>query len=54
MLACLVAAVAAPTPANAQQQPQDEELAVGQQVFEELKRKGEIIESSPSTTSCSP
>ena len=33
--------------ASAQQQNQDEELQLGQEVFNELKAKGEIIESSP-------
>ncbi|HKW41568.1 MAG TPA: M48 family metallopeptidase [Gemmatimonadales bacterium] len=35
------------TPASAQQTPQDEELTVGQATFDELKARGEIIESSP-------
>jgi predicted Zn-dependent protease len=34
-------------PAAAQQQDQDEEVQMGQEVFNELKAKGEIIESSP-------
>jgi predicted Zn-dependent protease len=34
-------------PAAAQQQNQDEEVQMGQEVFNELKAKGEIIESSP-------
>lgn len=33
--------------ASAQQQNQDEEVQLGQEVFNELKAKGEIIESSP-------
>jgi beta-barrel assembly-enhancing protease len=33
--------------ASAQQQSQDEEVQLGQEVFNELKAKGEIIESSP-------
>lgn len=33
--------------AHAQQQNQDEEVQLGQEVFNELKAKGEIIESSP-------
>ena len=41
MLACLVPA------RNVGQTAQDEELAVGQATFEELKARGEIIESSP-------
>jgi predicted Zn-dependent protease len=42
---CLAAA-AAYAPAQ-QQQNQDEEVQMGQEVFNELKAKGEIIESSP-------
>src|SRR5271169_2855555 len=34
-------------PAVAQQQNQDEEVQMGQEVFNELKAKGEIVESSP-------
>ena len=34
-------------PSAAQQQDQDEELQLGQEVFNELKAKAEIIESSP-------
>ena len=33
--------------ASAQDQNQDEEVQMGQEVFNELKAKGEIIESSP-------
>src|SRR5215469_6295590 len=33
--------------AAAQQQNQDEEVQMGQEVFNELKAKGEIVESSP-------
>src|SRR5579864_2393244 len=40
---CLVAVVNA----AAQQQDQDEEVQLGQEVFNELKAKGEIVESSP-------
>lgn len=40
---CMVSAV----PAPAQQQNQDEEVQMGQEVFNELKAKGEIVESSP-------
>jgi predicted Zn-dependent protease len=40
---CLAAAVNL----AAQQQDQDEEVQLGQEVFNELKAKGEIIESSP-------
>jgi predicted Zn-dependent protease len=45
-LVCLTLAPVA-TRANAQQKPQDAELEIGQEVFNELKTKGEIIESSP-------
>ncbi len=38
---------AAGIPVAAQQQDQDEEVQMGQEVFNELKAKGEIIESSP-------
>src|ERR1700692_4798870 len=38
---------AAGLPAAAQQQSQDQEVQMGQEVFNELKAKGEIIESSP-------
>ena len=41
---CLPAVI---IPATAQQQNQDEEVQMGQEVFNELKAKGEIIESSP-------
>jgi predicted Zn-dependent protease len=43
---CLVAVAISGTPPQ-QQQSQDEELQLGQEVFNELKAKGEIIESSP-------
>src|SRR6185295_6441413 len=54
-LACLVGSLpAAAPPPGAEQQPrgaepgsQDPELAIGKEVFNELKAKGEIIESSP-------
>jgi predicted Zn-dependent protease len=46
-LAGLVPAVYAAPPAKSQTPAQDEELAVGQHVFDQLKAKGEIIESSP-------
>jgi beta-barrel assembly-enhancing protease len=39
--------LAAAANAAAQQQNQDEEVQMGQEVFNELKAKGEIIESSP-------
>ena len=47
VLACLTLAVKAATPENAKGQPQDQELAIGEEVFNELKAKGEIVESSP-------
>lgn len=40
--------------AYAQQQNQDEEVPLGQEVFNELKAKGEIIESSPLYDQLSP
>jgi len=43
---CLAAVVNA-KPLAAQSQNQDEEVQMGQEVFNELKAKGEIIESSP-------
>jgi predicted Zn-dependent protease len=43
---CLVAMVI-PAPSVGQEQGQDDELQMGQEVFNELKAKGEIIESSP-------
>ncbi|SRR6266542_1228701 len=53
-LVCLAPAVSVATPQRAdqqaqgaEQQPQDPELAIGQGVFNELKAKKEIIESSP-------
>ncbi len=46
-LACWVPAANATTSARAAPPAQDEELAVGQEVFNQLKAKGEIIESSP-------
>ncbi len=46
-LACLMPALRAATPADLEQKPQDPELAIGKEVFNELKAKGEIIESSP-------
>lgn len=44
---CLSAIASAPPPSAAQGQSQDEELQLGQEVFDELKAKGEIVESSP-------
>jgi len=46
-LAFLVPALHAATPADPEQKTQDPELAIGQEVFNELKAKGEIVESSP-------
>ena len=45
--ACLAPAAGDATQAKAKAQPEDEELAVGQEFFNQLKAKGEIIESSP-------
>src|SRR6266478_4225277 len=44
---CLVAGVITGGQSAAAGQNQDEELQMGQEVFNELKAKGEIIESSP-------
>ncbi|MGP0018305.1 MAG: M48 family metalloprotease [Candidatus Sulfotelmatobacter sp.] len=44
---CLLVVGTATTPLAAQAQDQDEEVQLGQEVFDELKAKGEIIESSP-------
>jgi predicted Zn-dependent protease len=44
---CVVMFGIAGVPAAAQGQNQDEEVQMGQEVFNELKAKGEIIESSP-------
>ncbi len=44
---CLLGVGIATTPLAAQAQNQDEELQLGQEVFNELKAKAEIIESSP-------
>jgi len=44
---CLVALESAAIPLWAQQSSQDPELQMGQEVFEGLKAKGEIVESSP-------
>jgi predicted Zn-dependent protease len=45
-LACLLLGVNT-APAAAQQQAEDQELQIGQEVFNQLKAKAEIIESSP-------
>jgi predicted Zn-dependent protease len=44
---CLVGLAGATIPLRAQGSNQDVELQIGQEVFNELKAKGEIIESSP-------
>ena len=44
---CLVAVGAARAPLPAKDSNQDEEVQLGQEVFNELKAKGEIVESSP-------
>src|SRR5262249_34507233 len=46
-LVCLMPVLRAATPAEPQQERQDPEVQIGQEVFNELKAKGEIIESSP-------
>jgi predicted Zn-dependent protease len=46
-LACLVPALSAATPADPEQKPEDPELTIGKEVFNELKAKGEIVETSP-------
>ncbi len=43
---CLLGIGIATTPLAGQAQDQDEEVQLGQEVFNELKAKGEIIESS--------
>jgi len=44
---CLAGVGSARTPLTVQGDNQDEELQMGQEVFNELKEKGEIVESSP-------
>jgi predicted Zn-dependent protease len=44
---CLILPTFAMAQALAQTQPRDEEVQMGQEVFNELKAKGEIVESSP-------
>src|SRR5271157_5913715 len=44
---CFAGVGIAQTPSASQGQNQDEEMQMGQEVFNELKAKGEIIESSP-------
>jgi len=46
-LAFLVPALHAAMPGDPEQKAQDPELEIGQEVFNELKAKGEIVESSP-------
>src|SRR5262249_26828142 len=46
-LVCLMPVLRAATPAEPEQKPQDPEGQIRQEVFNELKGKGEIIESSP-------
>jgi len=46
-LACQLHAVQAAPPAEAEGKRQDQESELGQSVYDELKAKGEIIESSP-------
>ena len=48
LLLCLAAGLGAAPPLHGQQQqPQDPELVIGREVFNELKAKAEIVESSP-------
>jgi predicted Zn-dependent protease len=47
VVVCLAGIGIATTPSAAQGQKQDDEVQLGQEVFNELKAKGEIIESSP-------
>src|SRR5260370_742377 len=46
-VACLVPARNAAIPATVDQTSQDEELTIGQETFNELKARSEIIDSSP-------
>jgi len=46
-LTYLLPALQAQAQARGERQPQDAELAIGQEMFNELKAKGEIVESSP-------
>ena len=48
---CLIFPIFIAAQAWAQEQAEDEEVQMGQEVFNELKAKREIIESSPCTTS---
>jgi len=47
VLVYLAAGLGAASPLHGQQQQQDPELAIGREVFNELKAKVEIVESSP-------
>src|SRR5262252_8808383 len=47
LMLCVITADRMTIRAIAQQQASDEELQMGQEVFDQLKAKGEIIESSP-------
>jgi len=47
VVVCIAGIGIATTPSAAQGQKQDDEVQLGQEVFNELKAKGEIIESSP-------
>jgi predicted Zn-dependent protease len=47
VVVCLAGIESAVSPLAAQGRNQDEELEMGQEVFNELKAKGEIVESSP-------
>ena len=47
LMLCVITTDSMTTQAVAQQQASDEELQMGQEVFDQLKAKGEIIESSP-------
>jgi predicted Zn-dependent protease len=47
LIGAAILCLAAAANATAQQKDQDEEVQMGQEVFNELKAKGEIVESSP-------
>ena len=47
VIPCLAALALAAAPPSGGNREQDEELQMGQEVFDELKRKGEIVEASP-------
>jgi predicted Zn-dependent protease len=46
-LLCLLAVTSACAPSTTKEPKKDDELQMGQEVFNELKAKGEIVESSP-------